>query len=176
MDDPSGDLWKLTFRVDKSMRYHQRRRAFFDRCHRWVMFAVILSGSAAFADLVDPTYAAVAGALLAALDLTLGFGMKARDHQLLYQRFAELHRKLRGRPETPAKAVDALRDECFMIEADEPPTMVALEVDCHNETARAWGTANPEMPVLSRWQRLTMHLFSHEKAQFAMRKVAAPAA
>ena len=101
MGDAGEEAWKLTFRVDKSMRYHQRRRAFFDRCHRWVMFAVILSGSAAFADLVDPAYAAVAGALLAALDLTLGFGMKARDHQLLYQRFAELHRKLRGRPDLP---------------------------------------------------------------------------
>jgi hypothetical protein len=54
------------------------------------MFAVILSGSAAFADLVDPAYAAVAGALLAALDLTLSFGHEGADHQVLYQRFAEL--------------------------------------------------------------------------------------
>ncbi len=52
MGDAGEEAWKLTFRVDKSMRYHQRRRAFFDRCHRWVMFAVILSGSAAFADLM----------------------------------------------------------------------------------------------------------------------------
>jgi hypothetical protein len=176
MGDAGEEAWKLTFRVDKSMRYHQRRRAFFDRCHRWVMFAVILSGSAAFADLVDPAYAAAAGALLAALDLTLGFGMRARDHQLLYQRFAELHRKLRGRPDLPGQEVAALRDECLAIEADEPPVMVALEVDCHNETARAWGTANPEMPVLSGWQRLTMHLLSHEKAQFALRKVTPRAA
>lgn len=174
MDDPHDALWALTFRVDKSMRYHQRRRAFFDRCHRWVMFGVILSGSAAFADLVDPIYMGLVAALLAALDLTLSFGMKARDHQVLYQRFAELNRKLLATPEPAGQDLVALEREMLAVEADEPPVMVALEVSCHNETARARGAASAEMPVLSRWQRLTMHVLSHEKAEFATRRTEAP--
>jgi hypothetical protein len=163
-DTPENGAWRLTFRIDKSMRYHQRRRAFFDRCHRLVMFAVILCGSAAFVGIVPAAWTAVLGAMLAALDLTLGFSMKARDHQILYQRFAELYRKIQRSPEPKPEEIAFWQDEMLVIETDEPPIMVALEVDCHNETARAWNARDSKVPVLSAWQRLTMHLLSHEKS------------
>lgn len=42
-------LSDLLFEVDKSLRYHQRRRAHFERWHRWSMLAIVLLGSAAVA-------------------------------------------------------------------------------------------------------------------------------
>ena len=40
LSDPNSDL---SFGVEKSMRYHQRRRVYYEACHRWIMFGVIVS-------------------------------------------------------------------------------------------------------------------------------------
>jgi hypothetical protein len=72
-------LDRLSFGIEKSLRYHHRRRGFFDAAHNFVMFGVLICGSAAFAG-AWPTMAGAAAAILGALDLVFQFSHKARDH------------------------------------------------------------------------------------------------
>ena len=155
------ELDGLLFGIEKSMPYHQRQRSFFERCHRVVMFLIIVSGSAMFVQL-GPTAAALAGAVLAALDLAIGFGTRARDHQVLFGRFADLNRRIRRSGETAAERLMEWRDDRLMIESEEPATLWALEADCYNEVVHAWGRKVDNPPVLTTWQRLLMHVWSFE--------------
>jgi hypothetical protein len=171
---PAKDVDALSFEVERSARYHQRRRAHFERLHRWVMLGVIISGSAAFADW-NPASAGLIATLLGALDLVVGFGTKARDHQVLYQRFADLGRRIQRADEPGPAEVKAWQDEKLAIDAEEPPIYRALEADCYNEVCRAWGRTSPQMPTLTPVQRLLMHWHRFEAAEFPPRAVASKA-
>lgn len=67
-DAPHREAYRLSFDVEKPLRYHQRRRRHFEWLHRLVMLAIILCGSAAFAGAADsPHWFGLAGAVLGAL-------------------------------------------------------------------------------------------------------------
>lgn len=162
-------LRALDFAIEKSMRYHQRRRGFYETAHKAVMFGVILTGSSALAGF--PVWTGAAAAVLGALDLTLGLSHKARDHEIIFRRFTDLAKNLRG---TATPTEDDWRGWCAKrveIESDEPPVYWALEADCHNEVARAWGRDKPEnMARLTKPQRVLMHLWRFESMVFVCQK------
>ena len=83
---------RLKFSIDRSIRYHARRRSFFDLFHKISMFLIIVFGSTAFAAYFKEAagFLGLVAALIAALDLVVGFSMKARDHALLYMRFMDI--------------------------------------------------------------------------------------
>lgn len=57
----------LNFQVEKSLRYHQRRRGFYDGLHRFSMFAIILLGGGAVID--KPEVFGILASALAAVNL-----------------------------------------------------------------------------------------------------------
>lgn len=153
----------LDFEIEKSMRYHQRRRGFYESMHKSVMFAVILAGSSAIAG--APTLSAALAAILGALDLTFGFSVKARDHEILYRRFSELALDFRGTAEFTDADLRRLEAERLKIEMDEPPVYGALADDCYNEVARALGHDEKGALIpISRQRRLFMHFWRFESA------------
>lgn len=153
---PADRLYELRFAVDKSLRYHQRRRGFYELIHRWISIGVILAGSAAIA--TDwPKSAGVLSVILGTLDFVFGYSHRARDHEALYRRFTDLSIKARS-SSLDDSAITELENERDRIEADEPPIYWLLEADCDNETTIAWGLDQKNGLVhLTNWQRGTMH-------------------
>lgn len=171
-DTPEKRLSDLSFSVEKSLRYHHRRRGFFDAAHNVVMFGVLICGSAAFAG-KWPSLAGAAAAILGALDLVFQFSHKARDHQQLYRRFAELNVDLQSIDLADVPALERATKRRLEIEADEPPIYWALDADCDNEVCVAWGKdKNAGLVELTKKQRLLMNFYRFDRAKFPDRKLA----
>jgi len=173
---------ELNFAVEKSLRYHQRRRAFYDGWHRIIMFALILIGSASFADVVTHLsfytitisgWGGLVVAALAALDLVFSLGDKARDHEILHRRFTDLAISIRTEAETPER-LQLWERRRLEMETDEPPIFWALEASCDNEVIKAWGRdVKNGLVALSPWQRLMMNYLRFQGTDFPHRGVAA---
>jgi hypothetical protein len=164
-------LHKLLFDVRRSLRYHDRRRAFFDRMHQITAgLTVLLAGSVLF-ELARPGETApwmialaVAAALLSSWDIVVSYASKAGLHRDLKIRFGALEMAILAGDETyeawQHHHLDRLR-----IEQDEPPVFRALDLLCHNELLVAEGFKRndekdkEEFARLNGWQRATRHLF-----------------
>lgn len=170
-------LSDLLFEVDKSLRYHQRRRAHFERWHRWSMLAIVLLGSAAVArwedsiSLLGVPANAMLGlltALIGALDLVYAPAIRAGEHERLHRRFTELAVLIRRCDKPTSIDISRWETERLFIEADEPPIFWALEADCFNETARSLGRTKEPLNVVG-WRRPLKHLIRFEGRSFAPR-------
>jgi len=162
------ELFSVLFPVEKSIRYHRRRRAFYDSWHRWLMLGVILAGSASVADVI-PSYPKVLGliiALFGASDLVFGLSDKARDHDFLMRRFCHLMADMRSCSEPTRAHVDRWQVERIQIEADEPATYWALEAACFNEATRAFDRNRDDEVHLAWYYRLTKNYFQYDPTRF----------
>lgn len=75
---------------------------------------------------------------MSGIDLVVGTGQMARQHNDLRRRFCELEADL-VRDLSPTEAtVAGWQARRLTIESDEPPTYVALDLLCENELARAY--------------------------------------
>jgi len=141
---------ELIFRVDVSVRYHDRRRAFFDLMHKLVAAVSVLGGSAAVFGVVSLLkewqfgeltilVGALAVSMLNTLDLVIGFSPKAREHDSLYRRYieldAEMVKDLNPSPET----VRAWESKVLMIERDDPPVYWGIYAQCWNQSVHSLG-------------------------------------
>jgi hypothetical protein len=165
----SNEQYGLFFDVRRSIRYHDRRRAFFERMHQLTgVLTVLLAGSVLF-DIARPgdnpawllALAAVA-AVLSAFDLMVGYATKAGLHRDLKSRFGALEMSILSGDAAP-ETWQAHQLERLRIEQDEPPVFRALDLLCHNELLRADGFDESapagHFAALSGWQRVTRHLF-----------------
>jgi len=159
------------FGVRRAIRYHNARRAFFDGLGDWTNFLTIICGgcvvffvSASLA--TRSTAAIVFGALisvLTAVDLVVGFAVKARTHADLSRRFCELERDmllLAGQP-SEEDLRDILRRR-LDIEADGPFILRVLEATCHNEVARTMGWPSTDLAEIGFWQDVCKQFFDFQ--------------
>lgn len=167
----------LNFAVEKSLRYHQRRRATYDFRHKISMFAIILLGSAAFGKALGGAFFAeqwlgLIIAAIAALDLVVGFSHKARDHEVLHRRFSDMAAEIRKTNEGAKEDYGKWSASRVSIEADEPPIYWALEASCDNEVTAAWGRDQTEGLVPLRWyHQFFMNWYRFDKTEFPSRKI-----
>ncbi len=154
---------RLDFAIEKSLRYHQRRRAHYERLHRAVMFGVIMTGSAVFADIAgEPKYFALFGTILATLDLVFAFSMKARDHVMLYADFTALLIGIRTALKIDERLVCEWERRRLEIEAKEPPIFWAVEASCDNEVTLARGLGSAGTVKLNFIHSVFMHWWRFE--------------
>ena len=145
----------LLFGVRRSIRYHNHRRKVFDALGVWTDFLTIISGGAVvfFAMTDQVTSSAVFGAaagILAALDLVIGFSIKARHHVDLARQFSKLEQEITLIGDAPTQ--DELKRKINVrleIESAEPPTKRTLDAWCHNELLCAMGYAEAEKVELT---------------------------
>lgn len=156
-DQRWNDLWY----VQRSIRYHARRRAFFDRWHRLTAGLSLIFASAAAADLLHASghrvalVAAFVIAVLSAADLVVGTAEMARKHDDLRRRFIILESRILPDEDPSPETLAAWCDERLSIECDEPPIYRAIDLLCENEQAIA--TNYPPPARLTPFQRLTAH-------------------
>jgi len=163
--DMTDDQYALLFGVRRSVRYHDRRRAFFERLHRLTsVLTVLMAGSVLF-DIGRPGETAwwlmtlaVMAALLASLDMVVGYAARASQHRDLKRRFVDLEMAILGGDDMP-EVWTTHRLARLAIERDEPPIYRALDLLCHNEMLLAEGGKTADLIVLKRSQRWTRHLF-----------------
>lgn len=160
------DWHDLLFGVRRSIRYHARRRMFFDRFRQLTSaFGVILGSATVFTLLneMDPLYPALAAALVTiffTIDLVVGTGPAARLHNDLNRRFIDLERQMELE-EIPIDGHALARYKAYRleIEADEPPVHRVLDMMCHNELLRAMGYEKSHFARIRLHQRLLAHFF-----------------
>ena len=159
MPDIEADWHHLQFDIRRSVRYHNRRRAFFDRVDKLANLLAIVFGSAAVFGVLERDYqslALCAAALItitSALNLVVGSSLRARDHADFARRFIALEKALITQDATPA-ALRQLTAERLMIEAEEPPVLRVLDCLCHNEEMRAQGYPAERLAKITWWQAL----------------------
>lgn len=159
------DAWfSLEFGVQRSARYHNRRRRFFEGLHRTTSALAVLFGSATltsiFAKLPEGYTVAMALGVtaLGSIDLVVGFASSAWAHADLARGFIDLEAQMLGAPRTEAE-LHRFKAARLAIERDEPPVLHVLNVICHNDLARAMGLPQIEMAHLSWMQRALAHFF-----------------
>jgi len=149
--------------IRRSIRYHDRRRAFFETMHRLTsVLTILLAGSVLF-DIAKPgvtaewlVFISLCGALLAAFDMVISYSNHANMHRTLKVRFANLEILILTGGGTDEEW-DGYQKERLLIECDEPPIYRALDTLCHNELAASLG--NKDIYPVSFIQRLTCQVF-----------------
>ncbi len=160
------ERYGLLFGVRKSIRYHSRRRRFFERIELMSHFSSLVFGSAAVAVVLSTypkEYAAYAGAfvsVMAAMNLVIGVSRMARLHEELARRFVELEKAMSLAGDVSEQQLAEFYGKRLDIEADEPPAMRILDAMCHNEVARAEGWGPEEFVPLRWYQRWLAHVLS----------------
>ncbi len=141
---------ELRFELEVKVRYHDKRRSFFDLWHKTVSWISVFAGSAAAVAFwtwiddagVETKWLGVVGgmalAAVNALDVIVGFAERARLHDALYRRCVELDVRVLKCDGSPDELRSAEAD-LLMIERDEPPGYYALYSDCWNDTVDALG-------------------------------------
>ncbi|MEI6985921.1 MAG: hypothetical protein WCK65_07325 [Rhodospirillaceae bacterium] len=149
------DLYKLDFAVHVSLRYHSRRRAWFDALHRLSMVLSAVGGSAALASVLTAGQStAVPNSLVlvvamsvtaaGAFSVAFGFSERARVANDLYRRFAALARDIAAHQAPVACELRKWRAERLLIEADEPSINSVINILCHNAEVGARGRQNED--------------------------------
>lgn len=137
-DRVADELHTLSFYLQRNIRYHMRRAAFFTRWSRFTSFVGVFAGSTAAAAFISklPIPVGVGLAMLvafaSAIELVVGVGQSAWRHFDLRKRYLEIEEHLETREPELADIREAWR-AIRRIEADEPPTMSALELMVRND-------------------------------------------
>ena len=146
--------------AERCSRYHQRRRAHYDLMHRVLMFFVIVSGSASFAQIAGhPDVFGALAAACGAIDLLWGVSDKARDHEMLHRRFMDVLIRIKQIAEPSAEWARQIHTELSAIYADEPPAYRVLNADCHNQVAQARLGKDAPLLTIPPQYRFFMNLF-----------------
>ena len=140
----------LRFHVLCSIKYHTRRRRFFENVNNVALFVAFLFSTATMSSLLDvPAGAsgllaflgelpAVATSVLIGLSLVGRVGTKANDHNDLKRRFIRLQQRMeREGSEVDEAVVGELAEERLAIEADEPPVNRVVHARCYNEVVKS---------------------------------------
>lgn len=169
----SHEQYGLLFDVRRSVRYHDRRRAFYEQLHHFTSFLTILMAGSVFFDLAKPGETAgwllgisVLAAIFAALDMVIGYSKRASLHNNLRERFALLEIDMVMGDTEEATWSNYWRDR-LMIEKDEPPLYKVLDGLCRNELLEAEGykrktNSDQFFDSATCWQVITAQLFRWE--------------
>jgi hypothetical protein len=138
------DLHELGFYVQRNVRYHMRRGAFFLRWSRFTAFVGVISGSAAVTSLIAGAGPYVTGGaalivtIASAVDLVVGTGQRAWLHNDLRKRYLDIEAEmLADDPSVQASKIRGYNALIRRIEADEPPALPALEILARNDVIRS---------------------------------------
>lgn len=136
----------LLFSIRRSVRYHNRRRSFFDRWHHAMTVLSFIGGSGVFFTLLKELgdiYPLMLSAIIvvaSAIDLIFNFTAKARAHHDYARKYFEIEKDMiRHGKDFDDNLIRDWTVRRLDIEAEEPPVLHVLNVICHNELCRALG-------------------------------------
>lgn len=160
-----GELWHdLEFDIRRSIRYHERRRAFFSASNKTSEAASVLFGSGAVLSILQDWQPALITLTLvvtglSTLNLVFGTVGVSYAHADLGKRFIDLQRKVFTAQMTEESYREFI-DERLSIERDEPPIKRVVDLMCHNEMVYAGGYGESEFVKIPWYRRLTAHFIN----------------
>ena len=121
--------------------YHTSRRRFFELLSRSLSFLVVVSGTAAVANLqaIEPRFAAAGAAIIGALQLVFDFNGRARTYEILQRKYYDLIAEIDGVLNPNDEQILKWQAALNRIYADEPPPMRALDAIAYNAAWRNMG-------------------------------------
>ena len=174
----------LLFGIQRSIRYHNRRRRFYEIWNATTVACAVLGGSSAAAAFLTglsaewswlPAVFAGVVALLGAVDLAVGTARQANLHGDLARRFISLEQRFaHGRNLDDAEYEDLVKER-LSIDAGEPPVLRLLDVMCHYELLRSKGDDPARWPSISWWRRKLAHWASQSDYAVSLRAEAGEA-
>lgn len=165
----------LLFDVRRSVRYHNRRRAWFDRLDQATNVLSLVFGSTAIYGVLSQANANLAllsAAIVtafSAVNLVVGSSQRARAHFDFARKFFELEQKMILVAEISKESLRAITAERLSIEKDEPPVLRVLDSICYNEQILSMDYSTDQMVVVGFWQRLLSPIMDFQASK--LRKV-----
>jgi hypothetical protein len=137
-DEEEIGSYGLEFEARKSIRYHSKRKSFFETLNHGSIILSAVAGNSAFAALFGgyillTKFFIFIAALSAIISATINFSKKAELHESLKHRFSDLLIKIISKPNCSNEDLVNWEIERLLIEQDEPPSLKALIVICYNE-------------------------------------------
>lgn len=164
--------------VQRSIRYHRAREAFFQWYASIFSFLTLMLGSGVVVSLLSSApkgltvFCGVAVAAMQAVELVFQVGQKARLHNGLASEFSAINRLMAKDPEMSLLQLNELSADILAIEAREPPIKRYLDLICHNQVANSIGSDDKE--PLSYVQRNFAHWLSGDSAMQNTKKQSSP--
>lgn len=165
IDDRTYDL---LFSIRRSIRYHQRRRRFYENWNSLTVAAAAIGSSAAataFATGIGwtafPVIVSGLIAFLSAFDLAVGTARSGDLHSELARKFISLEQQFAHGNNLDDHEVEQITKGRLEIEANEPTTLRLLDILCHFELLRATGDERPH-PAIRWWRRKLAHWLSQD--------------
>ena len=166
MDDRTYRLW---FGVHRSVRYHEHRREFYERWHRWTIMLCALGSSIAsglYFLSVELMWVAVTLTVIVAASSLLDWGAQAGrsalDHAELQRRFSMLEQEFASGKTLTDSEYSRLTCARLEIERAEPSTLRLLDTVCHFEVLKALGDER-DFPYFPWLRRLLLYLSSQKE-------------
>ena len=160
--------YNLLFSIRRSVRYHQRRRRFYENWNSLTVAVAAIGSSAAataFATGVGwsgfPVIISGLVAFLSAFDLAVGTARSGDSHAELARSFNSLEQRFAHGNDLTDPELEELTKERLKIEASEPTTLRLLDILCHFELLRATGDER-SYPTIRWWRRKLAHWLSQD--------------
>jgi hypothetical protein len=157
----SDYLWQERFntlyQVRLSALYHRKREGFYDLLDKLTKLAVIVGGSAVFANTSQSSGIGIAVAVAGALSLVFDYAIKARNHAQLAHDYGLLEAGIEqtGERDFTEKDLNQWRSNLASLESKEPPTLTNLVKVCESELFAALGQKAQPLPwhkkALAHW-------------------------
>lgn len=163
----------LLFGVRRSVRYHTRRRRFFDTLARFFTIFTVVGGIGTFTTLLakaSEIWTLIYGgatAVFSTIDLVVGCAEKARLHSDLARDFIKLEQELiKVGDDLTEKQLADFTCKRLEIEQEEPTVLRILDILCHNELCSAMGYERSEHYKISWTQRFCAQFFDLNLSKF----------
>lgn len=155
----------LLFDIRRSVRYHNRRRAFYDRLDQFTnVISLIFGSTAIYSTLADISniWAVLSGAVVtifSAINLVVGSSQRSRSHFDFAKSFVELETKMIAIVAPTEQQLREITAQRLSIEKDEPPVLRVLDCICYNEQLLAMDFSTDQMIKISFFQRMVAQFF-----------------
>lgn len=165
MNNPQDEIGSLLFDVRRSIRYHQRRRNFFETLDKTINFFSVIFGSATVYGVFQNghpnviAFTSVTVSVFSGLSLVFGLSDRAHLHLNLARDFIRLQQKLAKNPSPTQEDIASFKVERLSIEADEPATLRVLDSICYNEQVISDGHDDSETVTINWCQRVVADFF-----------------
>jgi hypothetical protein len=159
---------EIKFNSLRNAIYHSSRRRFFELLSRFLSFLVVVSGTAAVAQLhpLDPRLMAALAAIIGAAQLVFDFNGRARLHEKLQVKYYDLIAVIDGTIKPDDVDLTKWRASLWQIYADEPPPMRALDAIAYNAAYDDLGFKAEAHLKLQPWHWAFSQIYSFPHAKF----------
>jgi hypothetical protein len=158
----------IKFNALRNAIYHSSRRRFFELLSRFLSFLVVISGTAAVAQLriLDPRLMAALAATIGALQLVFDFNGRARLHEKLQVKYYELIAVVDSVANPSEAEIFKWRASLWQTYADEPPPMRALDAIAYNAACDDLGFPSEAHLKVQPWHWAFCQIYSFPNAKF----------